>query len=328
MATLQHYVLQSIVHSIVAVLMAEALLRLWRLRQPAYQLRFHILVLALPVLEVPLYHLVYPERGSPAFLHHALLGLEGWRTISVGGWHPVVTGLTFLVVVTTLLFLVQEALPALALYRRHRKWRLRLPDDEERARLGVALSGLGHLDSLFLVRVVDARAPLAYVQGLLNPSLVLSSAALGLLAPRELAGVLAHELAHLRRRDNWWASLILTFRAAMFFNPVALLVFRRILHDTERVCDEQAASLTTGDRLALASSLLKMAHPEAGTSGAGRPAWVLAPLATLEDRSIQAILIDRVQRLLHPAPASESRLVNLRLAAATLAIVTILFFVV
>src|SRR3990170_2792344 len=105
---MQEYALQNIAHSLLATLVLEALVRVWRLRQPATRLPFHALVLFLPALGIPLYQLVYPGRGSETFrLHQALLDVEAWRTLTVGEWQPVSYLSTAIMVATTILFLAQ-----------------------------------------------------------------------------------------------------------------------------------------------------------------------------------------------------------------------------
>ncbi|MEK7849081.1 MAG: M56 family metallopeptidase, partial [Chloroflexota bacterium] len=270
MTAIQQFAFQSIVHSLVAVVVLETLVQAWRLRQPALRHRFHVLALALPAVTVPLYQWLYPARASQAFRQQqALLDLEGWRSLEVGGWQPVAIGLGLVMGATTFLFLAQEVLPALRLYWWHRGWRPRSPTGEEATRIEAALGHLPASHTLPAIIIADQELPLAYARGLALPCLVLSPPLLRILDDRELAAVLAHELAHLRRRDNWSGWALLALRSVQFFNPVALLVFRHILYDTERVCDDEAAA-ATGDALALASGLLKVWRP--ASPAASRPA--------------------------------------------------------
>ena len=65
----------------------------------------------------------------------------------------------------------------------------------------------------------------------------------------ELEAVISHELAHLAVAGYRIAQAALWLRFLMFYNPVALLIFRRILDDNEKSCDEIAV-LASGKRLA------------------------------------------------------------------------------
>lgn len=55
---------------------------------------------------------------------------------------------------------------------------------------------------------------------------------------------IAHELAHINRTKRPLLITIFLFRVLMFFNPVVLLEFRRIIQDEEKICDDMAVSLT------------------------------------------------------------------------------------
>lgn len=48
--------------------------------------------------------------------------------------------------------------------------------------------------------------------------------------------------------------LVFLFRICMFYNPVSLLEFRRLVQDDEHICDDMTVALT-GDPGALASAL-------------------------------------------------------------------------
>ena len=75
--------------------------------------------------------------------------------------------------------------------------------------------------------VVDPAGP--YVAGLVRPVLALPG-------PVSEA-VLLHELAHLRRRDPWWAALASAVESAFFFWPVVRFAGRRFALAREMACD-------------------------------------------------------------------------------------------
>jgi Zn-dependent protease with chaperone function len=74
---------------------------------------------------------------------------------------------------------------------------------------------------------------------------------------REREGLLAHELAHLRRRDTALALLIGLFRDVAFFLPPLHVAARWLRREQEEGADE-LASRHTGRPVALASSILKV----------------------------------------------------------------------
>jgi Zn-dependent protease with chaperone function len=86
------------------------------------------------------------------------------------------------------------------------------------------------------VELADASTP--RVVGLLRPRLVLPSGLPGSLEPVALDAVLAHELAHLARRDTLWQVLASALLVASWFNPLAWLAYRRLADEAEAACDE------------------------------------------------------------------------------------------
>jgi len=77
------------------------------------------------------------------------------------------------------------------------------------------------------------------------------------LADAHLHAILAHELWHVRRRDNLAAALHMFVEALFWFNPVVWWMGVRLLNERERACDE--AVLESGlDRQVYAESILKI----------------------------------------------------------------------
>lgn len=103
----------------------------------------------------------------------------------------------------------------------------------------------------------------------------------------ELASVIAHEAAHLHRRDPlwFWAGLVMT--RVFWFQPLNRLAFGRLGTLAEFVCDDQAC-VATGSRLPLASALAKVA---ARLSAGG-------PLALAAMASTDSMAVKRVRRIL------------------------------
>lgn len=74
----------------------------------------------------------------------------------------------------------------------------------------------------------------------LRPTLVLPRDLLATLATVELAQVLAHELAHVKRRDLVWGWTVELARVFYFFHPVAHWVGYRVRLERELACDQLA----------------------------------------------------------------------------------------
>lgn len=112
-----------------------------------------------------------------------------------------------------------------------------------------ALSGALHA----LAREMQVRVPaLRVLPGLVGP-LVLSGVILlprwaeGL-DPRQQRAMLAHELAHLRRRDPLWRPLQRLALVPLFFHPLAWMAVRRLEALAETLCDRAAAERSGGGR--------------------------------------------------------------------------------
>jgi beta-lactamase regulating signal transducer with metallopeptidase domain len=107
--------------------------------------------------------------------------------------------------------------------------------------------------------------------------------------PEEADAILAHELAHVARRD--WPALIATrIAAAVFwFNPLVWLLEREIVQQAEEAADCEAAAFVEPARYA--QTLLSWAQ----VTGRAIPANSIAPKQSALGRRIRAIL-DRRER--------------------------------
>jgi beta-lactamase regulating signal transducer with metallopeptidase domain len=96
------------------------------------------------------------------------------------------------------------------------------------------------------------------------------------------AGVFAHELAHLARRDPAWQLAYRLGEVCLCLQPLNRVARRRLESIAEHLADERAAACT-GDRLGLARCLVAMAHwPSLRSPGV--PAVALAAGARLDSR--------------------------------------------
>ena len=81
------------------------------------------------------------------------------------------------------------------------------------------------------------------VVGLLRPILLLPEGIAECLTPRQLEAVLAHELCHIRRRDNLTSAVHMIVEAAFWFHPLVWWIGARLVDERERACDEAVLSL-------------------------------------------------------------------------------------
>ncbi|MBI3347116.1 MAG: M48 family metalloprotease, partial [Burkholderiales bacterium] len=109
----------------------------------------------------------------------------------------------------------------------------------------------------------------------------------------EARAVLGHELAHLRRRDPAWRLLAAVLRALLWPQALNRVALQRLDLLAELACDAAAAA-PSGQRLALAQSLLRCAEALKGQGVSHGPALACGAA------SAGSPLFARVRRLLKP----------------------------
>jgi uncharacterized protein (TIGR03435 family) len=77
------------------------------------------------------------------------------------------------------------------------------------------------------------------VFGILRPVLLLPDGISARLSPAELRAILAHELCHVRRRDNLTATFHMMVEAIFWFHPLPWWIGARLVEERERACDEE-----------------------------------------------------------------------------------------
>lgn len=158
----------------------------------------------------------------------------------------------------------------------------------------------------------------AFTAGLRRPVIALDPVVVDRLDARELEGLLAHELAHLKRRDNLIGLAVGLFRDVAFFLPPVHLALRWLRREQEESADELASEVT-GRPVALASSILKVWDRHREHGAAWRPSLACSAVGTLAPShgAQSQALTERVERLLdRPARAVTGRRRRLELALA------------
>lgn len=95
--------------------------------------------------------------------------------------------------------------------------------------------------------------------GFLSPVVVIPSWALRDLSPAELHSILIHELAHLRRWDDWTNLAQQTLKALLFFHPAVWWIENQLALEREMACDD-AVLAETGNPRGYAQCLISMAE--------------------------------------------------------------------
>jgi Zn-dependent protease with chaperone function len=139
--------------------------------------------------------------------------------------------------------------------------------------------------------------PLVAIIGLRRPMLVIARSVLEACAPEELAAILAHEQAHIDRRDNVSRLLFAIAPDPLAWLPVSERFRSAWSSAAEQVADDCAGVASDRGRWHLASALVKVARLAAGCDTPS----TLAPASALY---CGHDLDTRVRRLLEPQPVS------------------------
>jgi len=146
----------------------------------------------------------------------------------------------------------------------------------------------------------DSPVRLTTAEGLKSPvalgwsEICLPKAALSELDASQQRSVLAHELAHLQRKDPLWLLLGTALEQLLFFQPLNRLARRNMQEVAEYLCDDWAA-VCDGSGLPIARGLASVARWLDGEERA-------VPLAGMAERP--SLLVARVQRLLEATSVS------------------------
>jgi len=173
--------------------------------------------------------------------------------------------------------------------RRFRRRAEPMPARHERAlRLWAARRASGRAATLRVSRDVAT----AGVFGFHPPIIALSPTALAVLSSADLDRVVAHEHAHVQRRDDVGRVLLVAIQAVFGLHPAVWWIGRAIDFEREIACDDWVLALTgDGPRYARCLTTLARVSPAQG--------WSLAPGVSLATRRLKmrvTRLLDRGQR--------------------------------
>ena len=108
------------------------------------------------------------------------------------------------------------------------------------------------------IELLSSRASLEPgIFGIAQPVLVWPEGISERLDEAHLEAILAHELWHVRRRDNLAASMHMVVEAIFWFHPLVWWLGARLVEERERACDEEVLE-SGSDRHVYAESILKI----------------------------------------------------------------------
>ena len=291
------YVVQTFLHSLIAILIIERAMKIWHIHNPLTQFRYRVMTLVLPVCMLPLYQLVNFGRGSFTFRQEkAIFSMDRWLSLEIWGLVPVTAVFTLLLAVTSFVFFLQEVVPIVrdVLARKRGDFYSRLPSDPGVDELTKQMSEKLGIEPP-PVTVLEDENPFIFTAGSKNHALILTSGLLEVLDREQLKSAIAHELAHIARMSNATKWMIFVIRVLMFFNPIVLIVFRRIVQDDEHICDDITVSLTKSPRVL--ASTLKVFYASHSDFFSDASVGVKALQEGVENYSHNLLLKERIARL-------------------------------
>ena len=124
------------------------------------------------------------------------------------------------------------------------------------------------------------------VVGLWKPVILLPARIETYLTTRQLTAVLAHEICHVRRRDNLTAAVHMVVEALFWFHPMVWWIGARLVAEREQACDEYVVA-ETAEPVAYAEGIVRVCRryvetpliSVAGVGGADLKARINAILA-------------------------------------------------
>jgi probable HAF family extracellular repeat protein len=96
-----------------------------------------------------------------------------------------------------------------------------------------------HLPGMPVPVMMTASTAEPGIVGILRPVLLLPKGLLERLSPAQIDAVVSHELCHVRRRDNLFASIHMIVETVFWFHPLVWWIERRLVEERERACDEE-----------------------------------------------------------------------------------------
>jgi len=237
------YVLQSLLHAFIAVVIVDFAIYIWRIENPALRQKLRFIVVAFPVVSFPIYQLINPERGSPYFrLYEALFDINRWLTITLWDRIPLSVFLLIIIFFTIIIFVIQEFVPIIRHFFEPEEETVQSSNVQYHERVNRALEGVpaDRVD----ISIIDDNDHLIYSTTGKASVIYITTGLMDELSDDELKVALAHEVAHILRNRRPLLITVFFLRIIMFYNPVTLIEFRRIVEDEEKICDDMAISWT------------------------------------------------------------------------------------
>jgi len=286
------YIAQAFCHSLVAALIVDRAIQAWGITSPMVRQRFSLIVVLFPIVSFPLYQIMNPNRGSVSFRLESLFDINRWLNLDLWGIVTVNILFILMLLVTSLVFLFQEMIPIL----KHTLESSEEEVEEETADNPIVKKALENFPGQKpRVSVIDDDEFILFSATGKSSTIFISSGLVEALDTDQLQASIAHEVAHIEKNKRPLLTAVYLMRMLMFFNPVVLVEFRRMVQEEEKICDDMAVEMTQNPG-ALAEILRKFDYKREDLDL--RKMKSLSTLSvSLEDYSHNVHLESRIKRL-------------------------------
>ncbi len=315
--SLNIYIVENIVHSVVALAVIWLALAMFKVRDPASRTRLLLLPLVLPIFTPIVFYWLFPERQGMLVLPLDKVFSLRSAFDDPAQWVALSNVLGLALAGIAVFLLLKGALSVVAMLWLPRKFQP-VEKGEDR-HLDALLSGTTPAGAAAEPRVLlsPSSAVACFSFGLRKQYLVISHGLLQRLDASAIKAAVAHELGHVRRHDGWLGFSLVSLRHILFFNPVVHLLSRRLRLEAEMAADDVA--LSTGmSRLAYARALVTVSR----LSLAPQPSF----LGSNTFSSGAWALRQRVKHILEPGLYSKGSLHKWLPPVAALLLPVVLFF--
>jgi len=287
------YIVQSFYHSVIAAAVVEIAIKAWGIRNPRVRQRLLLIVIIFPVFSFPAYQIINPQRSSVSFRLESLFDSSRWLDMELLGLVPIRYGFFLMLFLTAVIFFFQELVPILRHTYETKGSEISGVQAGEQSPGAEAWKDLPvEKANIFILEEDDV---ILFSTTGKNGAIYLSSGLLHVLDKEQVRAAVAHEFAHVMRSRRPLLVVLFLFRVLMFFNPVVLMEFRRIVQEDEKICDDFAVSLTRNPN-ALADALRKLyLVEEEGTQG--KTKTLMNEMESLELYSHRLNIKSRITRL-------------------------------
>jgi beta-lactamase regulating signal transducer with metallopeptidase domain len=159
----------------------------------------------------------------------------------------------------------------------------------------------------------EVNGPMA--AGVVKPAVVLPAYLVEELSEAELDQVLTHELAHIRRWDDWTNLAAKIVAALLFFHPAVVWIGRRLALEREIACDDWVVGLT-GTARPYATCLTRLATMHTATPQLAPGALAPRPQISMRVEALLAGGRDRRRRSSRGALAAAAATLGMAVVAA------------